>query len=147
MSPIPVTNTSLTSEPNVVYADPGIRSGWLVFAGTILGLAGVMRILDALWAFRYSGALPDSLEDGLLGDNLDSYGWLWLGVGLILLFSSFAVLNRSQLARWIGIFAGCVMSVSAVAMLPYFPVWSLIYIAIAVFVIYALAVHGGREDA
>ena len=32
--------------------------GWLFFAGTILGLAGLMRIFDSIWAFRYKGALP-----------------------------------------------------------------------------------------
>ena len=30
-------------------------SGWLVLAGTVLGLAGLMRIIDAIWAFRYNG--------------------------------------------------------------------------------------------
>ncbi len=40
--------------------EPG--SGWLFFAGTVLGLAGLMRIIDALWAFRYKGALPENLK-------------------------------------------------------------------------------------
>jgi hypothetical protein len=33
-----------------------------------------------------------------------------------------------------------------VAWLPYSPVWSLIYVFIAVMVIYALAVYGGRDE-
>ena len=56
--------------------EPG--DGWLVFAGTVLGLAGLMRVIDAIWAFRYNGALPDNLKDGVLGSNLDNYGWTWL---------------------------------------------------------------------
>ena len=32
--------------------------GWLFFSGTVLGLAGLMRIVDSIWAFRYNGALP-----------------------------------------------------------------------------------------
>ena len=67
-----------------------------------------MRLFDALWAFRYDGVVPDELEGALLGTSLSTYGWVWLIVGVILIVSSFAVLNRSQFARWIGIIAGAV---------------------------------------
>ena len=86
--------------------EPGF--GWLFFAGTILGMAGIMRLFDALWAFRYDGVVPDELEGAVLGTSLSSYGWLWLVVGVVLIVSSFAVLYRSQFARWIGIIAGAV---------------------------------------
>ncbi len=56
--------------------EPGF--GWLFFAGTILGMAGIMRLFDALWAFRYDGVVPDELEGAVLGTSLSSYGWLWL---------------------------------------------------------------------
>ena len=32
--------------------------GWLIFAAVVLGVAGIMRVFDAIWAFRYHGALP-----------------------------------------------------------------------------------------
>ena len=31
--------------------------GWVVFAAIVLGVAGVMRVFDAIWAFRYHGCL------------------------------------------------------------------------------------------
>jgi len=117
--------------------------GWLTFAGTILGLAGVMRIVDSIWAFRYRGALPDGLKDATLGSELKTYWWLWLAVGAVLLLSSFLILMRSQLARWVGIFAAGLTAVSAVTWLPYFPEWSIVYIAMSVLVIYALTRYGG----
>src|SRR3954452_1047331 len=79
--------------------------GWLFFAGSMLGLAGLMRILDSIWAFAYSGSIPDGLKDGLLGSNLNNYGWTWLIVGCVLIGASFMVITRSQFARWIGMFA------------------------------------------
>ena len=121
--------------------------GWLFFAGTVLGIAGIMRIFDAIWAFRYHGALPDNLEDAIFGHSLNTYGWVYLVVAAILLVSSFGVLARSQFSRWIGIFAGAVMAISAIWWMPYYPVWSLVYIFLGVLVIYALAVHGGKETA
>jgi hypothetical protein len=120
--------------------------GWLFFAGTILGLAGIMRILDGIWALRYDGAVPDGLQDAVLGHDLDTYGWLWIAVGVVLILVSFGIVARSQISRWIGYIGAVVLGVSATIWLPYYPVWSLIYVAIAVMVFYALARYGGRED-
>ena len=93
--------------------------GWLFFAGTILGLAGLMRIFDSIWAFRYKGALPEGLKDGLVGSNLKNYAWLWLIVGIVLLIASFLVLSRSQFARWVGLFAAGIGGLSAIVWMPY----------------------------
>ncbi len=122
-------------------------SGWIFFAASALGLAGVMRLIDAIWAFNYSGTLPDHLKDGLLGSSVDSYAWLWLVVGLVMIASSFLLMIRSQIARIVGFLAAFVGAVSAMAWMPYYPVWSLMYVAIAVLVIYALGRYGGREYA
>jgi len=121
-------------------------TGWLFFAGTVLGLAGLMRVIDALWASRYNGALPDNLKDGVLGDNVTTYAWVWLIVGLVLILSSFALLARSQFARWIGFIAATIGALSAMTWMPYYPIWSLTYVGIAVLVFYALAAHAGRES-
>jgi hypothetical protein len=120
--------------------------GWLFFAGTVLGLAGIMRIIDSIWAFRYSGAIPENLKDGILGSNLDNYAWAWLIVGVLLLVSSVLVLARSQFARWIGLIAAAIAALSAMTWMPYYPIWSLTYVAIALLVFYALARHGGPEE-
>ena len=61
--------------------------------------------------------------------------------------SSFAVLYRSQFARWIGIIAGALLSISAIWWMPYYPVWSLVYIIAGFLVVYGLAVYGGRVTA
>ena len=55
-------------------------------------------------------------------------------------------MSRSQIGRWIGVAAGAIMAISAIWWMPYYPIWSLTYIAIGVFVIYALAAHGGRDE-
>jgi hypothetical protein len=119
--------------------------GWLVFAAVVLGVAGIMRIFDGIWAFRYKGAVPEHLQNALLGTTLKNYGWLWLIVGIVLILCALGVMTRSQLSRWIGVFAGAVIAISAIWWMPYYPIWSLTYIGIGVLVIYALFAHGGRE--
>jgi hypothetical protein len=128
--------------------------GWLVFAGIVLLVAGVMRFFDALWAFHYHGALPLNLQDALYGRSLETYGWLWLSVAIIVFLSGLVVLSGTQMTRWtgqagrwIGVVAGGIMAVSAIWWMPYYPIWSLVYIAIGVFVIYALAAYGERRVA
>src|SRR3954447_19148644 len=122
-------------------AASGRGEGWLFFAGFVLGLAGLMRIMDAIWAFRYNGTLPDKLQDGTFGDSLTTYGWIWLLVGLILILASFLVLSRSQLGRWVGLVAAAIGAVSAMAWMPYYPVWALTYVIMAALVFYGLAAY------
>jgi hypothetical protein len=120
-------------------------SGWILFASIVLAIAGVMRVLDGIWAIRADERVP-ALKDQLLGDQLNAYGWLYLLVGIVLILSAFALYQRSQLARWIGIIAGAILMISAAMWFTFAPVWSLVYIFIGVFVIYGLAVYGGRLD-
>jgi len=119
--------------------------GWMVFAAIVLMVAGVMRLFDAIWAWRYHGAVPEDLQKALFGSTLSTYGWLWLAVAIILFLSGVGVLSRSQLARWIGVGAGAIAAISAIWWIPYYPVWSLVYIGMGVLVIYALAAYGARE--
>jgi hypothetical protein len=119
--------------------------GWVLFAASALGVAGIMRIFDAIWAFRYHGVLPQNLEDAIFGHSLKTYGWVYLVVAAILILSAFGVMARSQVSRWIGVFAGAVLAISAIWWMPYYPVWSLTYIAVGFFVVYALAAYGGHD--
>ena len=121
-------------------------SGWTIFAGIALLVAGVMRIFDSIWAFRYHGVLPSNLEAAIFGHTLKTYAWVYLAVGIILILAGFGVMIQSQVSRWIGIFAAAILGISAIWWMPYYPIWSLTYIGICFFVIYALAAYGQREE-
>jgi|SRR5262245_16654326 len=130
------------------FADTGRRGGgWIVFAAVVLAVAGIMRIFDAIWAFNYNGPLPTNLQDALFGHSLDTYGWIYLIVGILLIACSVLVLNGSQVGRWLGIAAGAIAAISAIWWMPYYPIWALAYIAIGILVIYALAAYGEPETA
>jgi len=116
--------------------------GWIVFAAIVLGVAGVMRIFDSIWAFRYHGVLPQHFEDAIFGTSLKTYGWVYLVVGILLILSAFAVLSRSQIGIWVGVVFAALASISAIWWMPYYPIWSLTYVGLGVLVIYALIAHG-----
>jgi hypothetical protein len=117
-----------------------------VFAAVVLAVAGVMRIFDAIWAFTYDGPIPEDLQDALFGHTLDTYGWIYLVVAVVLIGSALLVINGSQVGRWAGITAAAIACVSAIWWMPYYPIWALTYIAVGVLVIYALAAYGGEPE-
>ncbi|MGO9083230.1 MAG: hypothetical protein ACLQDY_30105 [Streptosporangiaceae bacterium] len=121
--------------------------GWVVFAAIVLSVAGVMRFFDAIWAFSYHGVLPENLEGAIFGHSLKTYGWVYLVVAVVLLLCGFLVLTGSQVGRWVGLAAGAIGCISAIWWMPYYPIWSLTYIAIGALVIYALAAYGGKAEA
>jgi hypothetical protein len=128
------------------------RSGWLTFSAIVLIITGAMRIIDAIWAFGYNGSVPNGLHGALLGHSLRTYGWIWLIIGIILILAGALVLGPSdrpsaEVARWIGIIAAGLVAISAIFVIPYYPVWALIYIAIAVMVIYGLSAGYGEQTA
>ena len=128
------------------------RSGWLTFSAVVLIITGIMRVIDAIWAFGYHGAIPDNLQGALLGHSLAAYGWIWLITGIILIAAGVLVLGpgdapSAEISRWVGIIAAALGAISAVFVMPYYPVWALLYIILAILVIYGLSAHYGEKTA
>jgi hypothetical protein len=119
--------------------------GWILFAMIALITAGVMRLFDAIWIYNYHGSLPEGLQAGVFGQTIRNYAWTYLAVAVVFILAAFLLAARSQVARWVGMVAGGVGAVSAIWWMPFYPIWSLTYIAISILVIYALAVYGGSE--
>jgi hypothetical protein len=125
------------------------RSGWITFSAIVLIVGGIMRILDAIWAFRYKGTQLSDLHQAIFGHSLKTYGWLWLIVGIVLIGSGFLLLGAPgtarEIARWVGIVAAALGAITAISWMPYYPVWSLVYVAIGIGVIYGLVAHYDEE--
>jgi hypothetical protein len=132
-------------EESVTTSEEIEGGGWLTFAGVVLLVMAVTRLLDAIWAFRYKGSVPDHLQDSLFGQTLSSYGWVWLVMAILLALAGFGVMVRNQYARYFGIIVAALLAISAFAWMPYYPVWSLVYVGVGILVVYALATYGSRD--
>ena len=120
--------------------------GWVLFAGIVLIWGGIMKVFDAIWAFRYHGVLPSNFEATIFGHSLKTYGWVDLVVAAILIICGFLASSRAPVsARWVGIVAAAIGGISAIWWMPFYPIWAFTYIFIAALVIYALAVYGGDQ--
>ena len=79
--------------------DPG--KGWVLFAGIMLGLVGVLNVIYGI------GAISDSrfyVRDVayVLGD-LNTWGWFLTVVGAVQLIASAGVFMNTEWGRWLGI--------------------------------------------
>ena len=121
-------------------------AGWLSFAAALLVVSGVFKILDALWAFKYDDEVSEEVQTVLFEHDLTSWGWLWLGVGIVLIAAGFAVISGAQWARWTGIVAASIAAMLFLPWIYYQPLWTILSVTLAVLVIYALAAYGGPRE-
>lgn len=124
--------------------------GWLIYSGIILMLAGINLFLNGLWALNASERVESAFEDTLLfsDTNLDTWGWIYVVVGVVIVAAGVAVIGRAQWARWVGVIAASIGTISAFFWLfnPNFWVSSLVAVVLNVLVIYGLVSYGGREE-
>jgi membrane protein implicated in regulation of membrane protease activity len=82
----------------------------------------------------------------LFENDLESWGWVWLVVGVVLILAGFAVISGAQWARWVGIVAASLATIAYLPWIYYQPLWTILSVTLAVLVIYALATYGGPRE-
>lgn len=138
-----VTSGRPTAQARATYDERTERAGgWLVFAASILGIAGTFSLIDGIVALSRSKFYTANAV--YVFSDLRTWGWITLIVGAVALVAAFGVLSGSQFARWFGMIAAGLNAVSQFMFIQGYPFWSLIVFACDVLVIYALAVYGGR---
>ena len=120
-------------------------SGWavggVVFAATMMLVVGTFQILAGLVAL-----IDDQFyvvgRDYTFKFDITAWGWIHLLLGILLVLCGWALFARSA---WAGVAAIVLAGLSAIAnflFIPYYPFWSMLIIAVDVFVIWALTAHG-----
>jgi hypothetical protein len=118
-------------------------AGWLAFSATMLVVSGVFKIFDALWAFKYDDEVSEEVQTVLFENDLQSWGWVWLIAGIVLVLAGIAVVSGAEWARWFGIVAASLAAMSFLPWIYYQPLWTILSVTLAVMVIYGLAAYGG----
>jgi hypothetical protein len=121
------------------------RSGWatgaIYFAGAMLILIGLFDFFMGLAAIiddQFFVPLPNYFI------TLDITGWGWIHVilGVVVAAAGLGVFVGATWARVVGIIVAGLSAVANFLFIPHYPVWSVLIIALDVWVIWALAVHG-----
>jgi hypothetical protein len=71
-----------------------------------------------------------------------TWGWIHLIVGLIILFAAFGLYSGAVWARTVGVIMALISAIAGFAWMPYYPIWGIVFVAVAVSVIWALTARG-----
>jgi len=112
-------------------------TGWWVFAGILLLIAGTLNVI---WGI---GAISDAkffiADQKYIISSLHTWGWATLILGVLELIAGFSLFSGGGFGRWVGIFAAALTSISALLSIPAYPFWSLCIFALSIIIIYELA--------
>jgi hypothetical protein len=133
------------TDPRPTRQDP---SAWamsgVLFAASMLMLIGCFQVIAGLVAI-FDDEFYVVARNYTFNLDTSAWGWLHLLLGLLLLVTAFGLFT---LRSWAIITAIALASLSAIAnffFIPYYPFWSILVIALDVWVIWALTRPGTIE--
>jgi hypothetical protein len=94
----------------------------------LLGIAAIAR-----------GSFFVKAPNYLYNVNITTWGWIHLGIGVLMALTGFFLFSGATWARAVGIALAVLSAIANFFFLPYYPIWSIVIIALDVFVIWALA--------
>ena len=118
--------------------------GWLVFAGTMLGLAGVVNVIWGIAAIDNSSFFTDEGRY-VLFDNLSTWGWFFLIVGILQLIAAVSILNGGAFGAVLGIACASVNALILLFTVNAFPFAAFMLFIVDILVIYGLTTYGGQR--
>ncbi|MER7251262.1 hypothetical protein [Kribbella sp. NPDC000426] len=120
-------------------------SGWAVgftlFAGIMMVMAGGFHAFSGLVAL-FQNEFYVATRNYLFQFDATTWGWIHLLVGILVMVAGFAIMAGQTWARVVGIILAVLSAIANFTFIPYYPFWALTIIAVDIFVIWALAVHG-----
>jgi hypothetical protein len=115
----------------------GWTTGAVVFAGTLMLLMGAFEALQGLAAI-----IDDEFfvvtENYVFDLDVTAWGWIHLILGIAVAFGGYALWAGRTWGRVLGLILATLSAVVNFMWIPYYPFWSLLMIALAVWVIWAL---------
>jgi hypothetical protein len=115
--------------------------GWALFAAIMLMIAGMFQIIAGIVAL-----LEDDFyvvtEKWVFEADVTTWGWIHLIAGALLILVGVGILSGNIVARTIGVIVAGLSAIANFAFIPYYPLWSILVIAVDVAIIWALTAHG-----
>jgi hypothetical protein len=123
----------------------GWATGGVIFAGSILTLAGIFQAITGLVAIINDNFFVVS-TNYTFDLDVTAWGWIHLIIGIIVFVVGLGLFTG---AGWAAVGAIAIAMLSAIAnffFIPYYPIWSLVVIGLNVWVIWSLTRPGVLQD-
>lgn len=124
----------------------GTAAGFTIVAATLMVISGLWSVTMGLTAVikdQFFVTLPNYAFRA----DVTTWGWIHLGVGALVFAAGVCLILGQLWARVLGVILALISAVENFLFIPYYPVWSLIVIAVDVFIIWALVTGDRRQFA
>jgi hypothetical protein len=118
--------------------------GWVLFAGTILGVLGTLNLIEGIAAVSNSNFFVGQAE--FVFSGLKTWGWVLIVFGLAQAVTSIGVFLRWRGVRWVGVTFAGLNSIAQLLFMPAYPLWALSLFTLDVLVMYGLIAYGGPRE-
>jgi hypothetical protein len=112
-------------------------TGWWIFAGILLSIAGVLNVIWGIAAISDSTFFVNDAAYVISG--LNTWGWVTLIIGVLELAAVGSLFAGGGFGRWMGIFAAALSAIGSLLSIDAYPFWSLSVFALSIIIIYQLA--------
>ena len=127
-------------EPTPRTAPSGWVVGMALFAAVVMIVAGIFEALQGLAAlFRNEVYVVGPRY--IYSFDVTTWGWIHLLLGILVAVAGFAVISGRLWGRSVGIILAVLSMIANFLFVPYYPVWSVLIIALDAFVIWALCLY------
>ena len=117
-------------------------AGWVIFAGMMMLMVGIFHAIQGLIALFSADYYLVGAGGLAVQVNFSTWGWVHLIGGIVIILAGVGVFTGQTWARVVGVVLAVASAVLNFAFIAAYPFWSMIMIAVDVFIIYALCVHG-----
>lgn len=139
--------SSTISEPGAAgdrYQSRGPMSGWIIFAGVIMLIEG---ILDAMWGLAavINNEVITVGGHGVVVWDITAWGWGHLILGTLVALTGLGLLAGQSWARFVGVFFVSLDLLVQFGTFTLFPLWAMMIIALDIVILYQLCAHWEPE--
>ncbi|MCQ8768387.1 DUF7144 family membrane protein [Streptomyces telluris] len=113
--------------------------GLTLFAAVMMLIAGFVDIFRGIMAIVHDNVFI-STPDYVFKFSLAGWGWIHLFLGIAALMVGVGLFRVSLWARILGVIIAALLLIVNFLSIPYYPLWSIVVIALCAFVIWALCV-------
>lgn len=134
------TARSPRTESQYTELDETRGFGWIIFAGVLIGMAGVINLIYGIAAIAESQFYV--LNTHFVVSSLKTWGWVVTIIGAIQICVAVGVWMRSGWARWTGVAIASLNAIAQLMFIPAYPWLSLAIFTMDILVIYGLVSYG-----
>lgn len=115
----------------------GMAVGGVVFAGVMMILVGIFQVIAGISAISKDDLFVVT-QNYVFDLDVTAWGWIHLLLGILVVLAGVAAISGKVWGGVVGIVLASLVAVANFFWIPYYPFWSILVIALCIWVIWAL---------